>query len=190
MASRMTPGDGAPLEPVRGWQKLWRTSFGVRRDGVRYDIDADLLDLDEKVRLFLDGRHVETRTSPARFPIPGATIEVAFSMVGLKRAHVVDASGGESAMSPNPGTLEHWRQSMDRSHPTASRVLSAASWAVLVLGLVTGVTELLDLAGPFIGLEGGAPFRFPEPVAGALGTLGIAAAIERALMLRHHWLLD
>ncbi|WP_162893184.1 hypothetical protein [Microbacterium halotolerans] len=35
-----------------------------------------------------------------------------------------------------------------------------------------------------------APARFPVPDGTVVGALGIVAALDRALMLRHHWLLD
>ena len=71
MGQKVESGDGRPLEPVRGWEKLWRSSFGADIDGARYDIDLNFFDFDEKVRLFVGGRLSETRDAPAKFPRPG-----------------------------------------------------------------------------------------------------------------------
>lgn len=190
MGQKVESGDGRPLEPVRGWEKLWRSSFGADIDGARYDIDLNFFDFDEKVRLFVGGRLSETRGAPAKFPIRDGSVSVAFGMYGVRRAQIERASGDVIRMEPNSGTLEHWRRETDRRYPVASGIVSMLSWLVLVLGLLVGVTELLDLAGPHLGLEDGSPVTVPEPFNGVIGGLGIVAALDRALMLRHHWLLD
>ena len=194
MGKKEEPGDGSALKRARGIHRLWRSTFGIDHAGRRYDVAVDYFDFDEKVRLYVDGRHVATPTSPAAFDADGARIEVAFSLYGLKRVRLVDA-GVERRLEPGPATLERWRQDVDRRHPVASRAASATSWTVLVVSLLVGVTELLDVGLPWLaGLIGwdlpeGSPISFPEWMTAPAAVLGPIAAIDRALMMRHHWLL-
>lgn len=196
MPTKVHPGDGSPLPPLRGWQKLRRSVFGAQHAGRRYDVAVDFFDVDERIPLYVDGRHVETRASPAAFPVPGGRIEVALGTYGLKRARIVTDDGAEHRLEPAHGTLEHWRQSVDRRHPAASRAVSAVSWTVLVAALLVGLTELLDVGLPWLAdiadlpLPEASPIHFPAWITGPAAVLGPVAAIDRALMMRHHWLLD
>lgn len=195
MAKKEQPGDGSPLPHASGIVRLWRSTFGLDHGGRRYDIAVDFLDLDERVRLYVDGRHAATQTSPASFAVEDARIDVTFSLYGLSRAHLV-AAGRERRLEPGAGTLERWRQQVHHRHPIASRVASGVSWTVLVVALLVGVTEGLDLVLPWLAdvtgwaLPEQSPVRFPEWMTAPAAVLGPIAAIDRALMMRHHWLLD
>ncbi|WP_460817346.1 hypothetical protein [Microbacterium petrolearium] len=195
MGKKEEPGDGSALPRARGIRRLWHSTFGIDHAGRRYDVAVDYFDLDERVRLYIDGQHTATQSSPAAFEVPGGRVEVAFSLYGLKRARLV-ADGVERRLEPGTETLERWRQEVDARHPTASRAVSAVSWTVLVVALLVGVTELLDVGLPWLAEITGAdlpqasPIRFPEWMTAPAAVLGPIAAIDRALMMRHHWLLD
>ncbi|MGC5617255.1 hypothetical protein [Georgenia sp. Z1491] len=186
------PGDGSALRRVTGWQWLWRSQLGITVFGVTWDVDVDLFDLDEKVRLYRDGTQDRIQRGRSTFEIPPRhRVEVAWSMYGIRRAHLVDAVGNEIRLEPRPGTGERWRADLERQQPGLSRLLVAASWTLLVIALILQAPQLLQLVSVWTGW-----FDFTSPVSlpGWLNTLltigGALAALERALGMRHHWLLD
>ncbi|MBP2436276.1 hypothetical protein [Microbacterium amylolyticum] len=189
MVNGTASDDGEQLEPVRGLQMLWRSSFGTDRGGDRYDVDADFFDFDEKLRFYVNGRLADVQKSPAQFDVDGGRVEAAMSLYGMKRAHLV-TQAGEVRLEPNAGTAEKWREDIDRRYPVASRIVSAASWVILVLALVVAVTEVTALVLPIVGIADGALPRLPTSVSAPLGGLGLVAALDRALMMRHTRWLD
>lgn len=190
MARSARPGNGEPLKPVTGWEGIWRGVFETRHAGTDYAIAVDYFDLGEKVHLYETERRVATMSSPARFDVPGGRIEATFSLYGLKRAHLVTDAGDEHAMTPAPGTGERWRQGLHDERPGLSRFLSVVSWTVLVLGLALSLPDWAGGILPRLGVDFVSPINLPDGVSSVISILTIAAGIERALMLRHHWLLD
>ncbi len=187
------------LEPVRGWQGLWRGGFATVHRGHEYVVDVHYFDPDERIRLYEDGRLVDEQRSTARFPLPDARagvpaelqprIEARMSLLGMRYVRLVDGTEARD-LAPVPGTGEAWRERMDARYPTASRVAGVVSWLVLALALVTQVPQLLDLVGGITGWE--LPFvpDLPAGVNTVLSVAGALAALDRALRRRYHPLLD
>lgn len=190
--ARETAGDGSALRPVRGVQWLWRGVLGTEHAGTRWDVEVDFLDWDEKVLLYRDGVQERVQRGTSRFTLDdGARLEVAWSTLGLRRAHLVRAEGTETPLTPAPGTAERWRADLERDRPALSRRLAATSWAVLTVALLLQVPQLLELGA---GVTGWYAFTSPVTLPASLNTpLSVAAllaGLERALRLRHHWLID
>ncbi len=185
-------GDGSALRPVRGWQWLWRGVFGTEHAGTRWDVEVDYLDWDEKVLLYRDGVQERVQRGTSRFELDdGARIEVAWSLLGMRRAHLVLPDGAELLLAPAPGTAERWRADLDRDRPGLSRRLATASWAVLTLALLLQVPQLLELGARVTGwYEFSSPVALPASLNTPLSVAALLAGLERALRLRHHWLLD
>ena len=186
------PGDGSELKPMRRWDFLWRTVMGIRYAGARWDIDVDFFDWDEKVRLYRDGLQQRVQRGTSRFELDdGARIEVAWSTYGLRRAHLVGADGAQRQLVPARGTAERWRAELHRDRPGLSRRLGIVSWLGLVIALVLQIPQALAVVAELTGW-----YRFASPVAlpawlnTPLTVAGVLAALERALRLRYHWLLD
>ena len=82
-----------------------------------------------------------------------------------------------------------------RDHPRASALVGVTSIVLLLVGVGLG---LLQVVGPLSQIPAiadavgvvEAPVRLPVWVNVALGLGASAAAIERALRLQYHWLLD
>lgn len=197
---RVRAGDGRPLPDYDWWHWLWRSLFIVRHAGAdgqthEYAIDVNFFDFDGKAELYRDGVQHAVASMPAAFPVPGGVIEVAASTLGMKRVHLVLDSGKERQLRPAPGTAEHWRARLDRNHPRLSRWLAGLAIAVLLIGLVLLVPQLVqeittipaiaNLLGTF-----NSPISLPAWLNTALGIAGAAASMERALTLRNHWLID
>ena len=185
-------GDGSPLAPVGRWAPLWRVVMGTYHAGARYDVDADLWDPMESVRLYRDGHQLRVQSSPARFDLEdGARIEVAYSTLGLKRAHLVTADGGSRMLEPAPGTGERWRADLEQERPSISRLLAILAWSVLVIALVVELPQLAEQVAGWTGL-----FTFTSPVQAPawLNTVltvgGVLAGLDRALRLRWNALID
>lgn len=120
-------GDRSELRPMDRWHFIWRTTMGVRHAGVRWDIDVDFLDWDEKVRLYRDGQQERVQRGSSRFGLEdGASIEVVWSTYGLRRVHLVTADGTKQQFTPAPGTAERWRAELDRDRPVLSCWLGVA----------------------------------------------------------------
>ncbi|MFV0633900.1 hypothetical protein [Demequina sp.] len=212
-AARVKPGDGSALKPYRWWQPLVRSLFTVDlrdHDGVSstYAVDVHLLGTDDSgdivAQLYRDGRQSAVSRVPAAFPVPGGRIEVEATMYGLKRMHVVqDEPGfhwaetpGEARMlTPHPRSAEGLRAGFGERHPLASRIISVAAVVILLVSLAVASLALVEmvtrweLVAPHVD-----PFVSPVDLPGwATTTLffaGLVAAIERAITLRNHWLID
>lgn len=166
--------------------------MGVRHAGVRWDIDVDFFDWEEKVRLYRDGRQARVQHGTSSFALgDGTRIEVAWSTYGLRRAHLVMTDGSRRQLAPVRGTAERWRAELDRDRPVLSRWLGVASWMMLVIALVLQVPQVLSTVAEVTGwYEFASPLALPAWINTPLTIAAGLAALERALRLRHHWLLD
>ncbi|WP_163543159.1 hypothetical protein [Occultella kanbiaonis] len=198
-AGKNKPGDGSPLKPHRPWQIFTRSVFRIEHGSPdrthSYAVDVHYFDDEEKVALYRDGHQHLVATLPATFAVPGGAIDVAVSTFGLTRMHLVPDSGQEQVLQPVPHSAEYWRAVFGRRHPRLSRWIGRAAIAVLLIGLVLFVPQLLELvSGIDIVAENvgtfTSPISLPAWLNGTILVAGILASIERALTLRNHWLID
>ncbi len=197
---KVKPGDGRSLRPFRPWQVLYRSLFYLDVDASvgradQFAVDVDFLDLGSRVFLYRDGKQEALAELPAAFPVPGGVIEVATSTYGLRRMHLVDPEGTARVLRPHPHSAEGWRAHLARRHPRGSRAVSAASVVVLLASLLLLVPQMLEWVThlPEVAEVVGtvdSPVVLPAWVNSALVVAGVLAAVERALNLRNHWLLD
>lgn len=198
--------DDETLRPVRGLQWLWRTQFETEHDGSHYAVEADMFDPMERCILYRDGVRVAHQSSPARFhlgpeprPRAGANdyprIEVAMSMLGMKRAHLVLPSH-DVQLQPARGTAEAWRADLHRDRRGLSTLLAVVSFTILLAALLLELPQLLETITHLELFAQVSDWRFDSPVQlsrevnTAVSVAGIVAGLERALRLRHSWLLD
>ncbi|NUL45418.1 hypothetical protein F7P69_09460 [Cellulosimicrobium funkei] len=201
---RVKPGDGRPLKRFRWWQQLSRGLMYLRLMGeggrpAEYAVDVGYLG-DAKTgevtaRLYADGRLQSWSKTPAVFPVPGGTIEVATSAFGLKRCHFVDSEGIEHQLIPDPRSAEGRRARLERNHPVASRWVGVVSVLLLVVGVsqlllqlaeqLTAIPPVAESIGVFYS-----PVDLPLWLTIALTAGAVMGSMERALRLRYHWLLD
>ena len=202
LTRRARPGDGRPLTPFRWWQLFRRSvlSISLEHAGtpvvhtveVRHGGDSNGV---VRAGLYLDGiLHLESRL-PARFPVEGGHIEVRKSPGGMRRCHFVAHDGTTRALVPDPKSAEGRRMRFARHHPAGSALIGAISIAMLLVGVGLGA---LQAAGPISEIPPVAatlgtfqsPMRLPVWLNLCLGLGASAAAIERALRMQYHWLLD
>lgn len=203
-ARKVKPGDGSHLTSYRWWEPVWRsllTTTLLEGDGTHhsYAVDIDFFDLtwdlDTRARLYRDGVQVAVAPTPAVFEVHGVRIEVATSMYGLTRAHVVAPHQGERALTPHPRSGEGRRAALAAKRPVLSQIIGGAAIAVLLVSLAAAIPAILelitswDVIAEYVGTYV-SPVDLPSWVATPLVVAAIAAAIERALTLRNHWLLD
>ncbi|WP_244209014.1 hypothetical protein [Streptomyces pactum] len=148
-----------------------------------------------KACLYVDGRQHARSGLPAAFPVPGGVVEVRMSAFGLKRCHYVTADGAEYQLVPDGDSAEGRRAHFDRRHPALSRGVGFLSSIVLVVAVFLLVVQLAeqltraDGVSPYVG-------AFSSPVDlsawgnSVVGLITLTASTERALRLRHSWLLD
>lgn len=202
-ARRVKPGDGHELKPFRWWQLFSRSLFHLQLDTPhghpqRWSLDVRLggdSNGDILAKLYRESRHQATSKLPARFPVPGGTLEVAASDFGLKRCHYLGEDGREQQLVPDPSSAEGLRARLEHRHPAAGRLLGMFSVLILLVALVLGVPQLLETlsAIPVIAENIGSfisPFRFPVWFNISLTVAALLASTERALRLRHSKLLD
>ncbi|ARX81480.1 hypothetical protein SMD44_00878 [Streptomyces alboflavus] len=203
-ARRVRPGDGRPLRPFRWWQLLSRALFYLRLthdDGrqVVYAIDVMHGRTDGSgvvhAHLYVDGRQHARSGLPAAFPVHGGTVEVSTSAFGLGRCHYVTTEGAEHPLVPDRDSAEGRRAYVDRAHPELSRWVGHVSSAVLVVALLLLASQLGEqLTRPEEIARHVGAFTSPVDLSAwgnvLVGLGATAASTERALRLRHHWLLD
>lgn len=197
---KVKPGDGSALRPYRAWHALWRSLFVLDLAGQadvveEYAVDVDFFDWDGTVALYRNGTQAATATLPAAFPVPGGVIEVATSTFGLKRIHMVGDDGTTRRLRPHPRSAEAWRARLGHRHPGPSRAIAGTAIAVLLVSLALGVPQVIELVShiPPVAERFGtfeSPISLPAWLNTTLVFASVAAAIERALTLRNHWLVD
>lgn len=202
MARTPQPGDDHALQRYRWWQMLLRSLFHLRRRGdgadevwsidVRHGGDSNG---EVRAQLYRDGRNTARSKLPAKFVIPGGTIQVATSGYGMKRCHYVTDDGTARPLAPDPASAEGLRMRLARTRPGLSRAMGAGSVVVLLAGLVFGVPQIIeditrippvaDAVGTFVS-----PVHLPLGVNIALLVATLVASTERALRMRYNWILD
>lgn len=204
-ARRVKPGDGRPLKRFRWWQMFLGRALlhlepaaGAGRPAA-YTVDVRHTGSAETgevvAHLYRDGRHHAASRVPAVFPVEGGVIEVATSAFGVKRAHLVTDGGGERPLTPDPRSAEGRRARLERERPGLSRSIGAVSVVVLVVGVGVNLLQVLAPVSriPVVAENVGvfdSPIVLPLWLNVALGLAAALASTERALRLRHHWLLD
>jgi hypothetical protein len=160
-----------------------------------YAVDVDFFDWNSEARLYRDGRQFSRSVLPAAFPVPGGVIEVATSTFGLTRMHFVAENGEERVLLPGRGTAEGLRARFGRRFPRWSRGVGALAIIILLVGLVVAAPQALEVlthidwvAENFGVFE--SPLVLPVWANTVLLVAGAIAALERALTLRSHWLID
>lgn len=196
---KVKPGDGSRLKPYRGWHVLSRSLFfldldGPDGEGHQYAVDVNYFE-DWKAVLYRDGRQEASATLPAMLPVPGGVIEVDASTWGLRRMHLLPDDGEERQLRPHPRSAEAWRARFGHRFPRASKTLGGAAIVVLLVSLALGLPQIVewvshqqivaDRVGTFTS-----PLTLPAALNTTLLVAGVVAAMERALTLRSHWLID
>lgn len=207
---KVRPGDGRALTPMRWWHVLHRTVFHLDLPDrgraaapepdptqlVSFQVDVDHFSADFEAALYREGRQVGVGTSPAAFTVPGGVVEFATSLYGLRRMHDVPDDGGPPRMlEPDRRSLEGLRARFGDRHPNVSRGIGWAAVAILLVALVVGGLQLAEAVSRWdIMPEAWGEFTSPVSLPGwantTLAVAALCAAVERALTLRHHWLLD
>src|SRR5690606_36846278 len=140
--------------------------------------------------LYRDGLHVDEQRSPARFELPDrAVLEAKMGLLGMTKLGL-KVAGTEQPLRPAPGTAEARRAAFERRFPTASRVLAALAWAILVVVLIVEIPQLIEVISRALGGDFESPFNLSGPAQAALGGLALFAALDRALRFKHSPWLD
>lgn len=183
------------LRPLRRGEGLVRGRFETEHNGAIYVVDANYLDLDERIRLYRDGRLVDTARGRATFHLGGGVrIEAAVARVGMKYVRL--RQGGVTVqLPPAAGTAEAWRARIGHAHPTASRVVGWISLVILLAVLGIELPQLVNLAGNLTPLIGLPSFEVPALTLSGWANLALiilagAAGLERSLSMKHNPLLD
>ena len=151
--------------------------------------------------LYRDGAQVYRSNVPATFEVPGGVIEVATSTFGLRRMHFVPGtptkSGAETErlLQPDKRSAEGRRAQFGRRFPKLSRIMGWIAVAILLAGLAVWIPQVIETVTHWDAVSGYVdPYVSPINVAPAaeygLLAAGLVAALERALTIRSHWLID
>lgn len=149
--------------------------------------------------LYRNGLQITRANLPATFAVPGGIIEVESSLYGMSRIHYVaegEAGETEIVLQPDRNAPEGLRARFDGHYPRTSKTIGWVAIVILVLGLVTGLPQVLelftnmDVVSTWLGWSFESPIKLPNWANTTLFVAGILAATERALTLRNHWFLD
>lgn len=211
---RARPGDGSALRAYQPWQLFTRTLFTLEledeeRGASVYAVDVhfmadELDDLTEDssersgappVALYRDGVQLQIADPPVAFAVPGGAIEVATSMYGLSRMRYMPEDAPARTLMPHRWSSEGWRARFGRRFPRTSAAVGVLAILVLLVGLVLGIPQIaefitqIDVVAEHVGTFT-SPISLPVWANTTMLFAGILAATERALTLRHHWLID
>ncbi|OZM71242.1 hypothetical protein CFN78_20800 [Amycolatopsis antarctica] len=209
---RVRPGDGRPLAEYRLWQLFSRSLFFLDLPApsghsqtyavdVRYLADAKTKSQHNNAvgrspaALYRDGVQVHRANLPTTFPVPGGVIEVATSAFGLKRMRYVAEDGSEHALRPHRSSQEGLRARFEQKFPRTSTVIGALALVILLVVFVVAVLKGVETVTriPVVAEHLGtfvSPIRLPTWANVTMVVAGILSAVERALRLRYHWLID
>jgi len=197
---KVKPGDGHALKRFRWWQGIYRSLFYMRATGpdgteIIYAVNVNYFNEDFTAELYLNGKHHATSTLPATFPVQDGVIEVADSTYGLRRMHFIASDGTEEMLAPHPLSMEGLRLKVDKRYPTISKIIGISAVIILLTSVILGLPQLIAFIStiPMIQEHLGSfesPISLPGWANTFLVTAGIFAALERAITLRNHWLID
>lgn len=197
---KVKDGDGHALKPFRFYEVFYRSLFYIKlreADGEKhvYAVHVDYFDENEAIDLYRDGKHHAKAVNPAYFPVPGGFIEVATTTYGLKRIHYATEDEEEFVLSPDRRSGEGLRMRFDAKFPEISSIIGKLAVIILFISIILGLPQLISLISqlPVIEERWGSfesPITLPSWLNTTLLAAGIIAAIERALTLKNHWLID
>lgn len=197
--NKIQEGDGSLLKPMRFWQLLSRTIFhktfidnnGEKR---KYSVDVHFYTEKKEAKLYIDKRQAAWASTPASFPVFDGNIEVEVGTYGLKRMHFVNGDK-EEILNPDVRSAEGIRSKFHRNNPRISKIISRLAVIILLISLILGLPQIIELLteidifkenfGTFTS-----PLQLPKELNIALLIGTALAALERALTLKHHWLID
>lgn len=199
-SDKVEPGDGRPLGDFRWWHVVARSVFYLDLPDTSGDVDALAVDVHyfdevDRADLYRDGFQVARSRLPASFPVSGNVIEVAATTYGLSRMHYVTDGGDEHILRPHALSLEGMRARFGRRFPRLSLALGRVAVVILLAGLAVVLPQVvawisqLDVVADRLGTFT-SPITLPAWANTALLVGGVLAALERALTLRNHWLID
>jgi len=197
---RIRAGDGSLLDPFGGWDVLTRSLFYLELPDADPDdrvwaVDVHHFAEEDSAELYRGRRQSHRSTLPAAFPVPGGVIEVDASTYGLSRMHFVADDGRERPLQPHRWSLEGLRARFGRRFPRVSEWVGRVAVLVLLVGLAVGLPQAAamisrtDLVADAVGTFT-SPITLPGWLNTTLVVAGVLAGLERALMLRNHWLID
>ncbi|MBW0104083.1 hypothetical protein I4I78_16790 [Pseudonocardia sp. KRD-291] len=201
--SKVRPGDGSTLQRYRIWQLFSRSLFGLRlpdgRGGTHlFEVDvrhaADSTTRRSPASLYRDGVQVARANMPVTFPVPDGVIEVATNQYGLKRMHYLRDDGTEHVLRPDPRSQEGMRARFGERFPRVSAVAGVVAVVVLVVALGVSILNGIDaLTHSAVIAERVGTFTSPIRLTGwmkfAVPAAAFLAGLERAMTLRHNWLI-
>lgn len=192
------PGAPSPGAPVPGTTSTYAVDVHYFADYVEGTFSSQgpsSLPRNPPVALYRDGVQIYRSNQPASLPVPGGVIEVATSMYGLSRMHYVPRQGPERLLRSHPRSAEGLRARFGHRFPGASSAIGVIATIILLVSLALVVPQLLEAVtqlevvaervGTFTS-----PLQLPGWATATLAVAAVLAAMERALTLRHHWLID
>lgn len=196
---KIEEGDRSLLKPMRFWQLFSRTVFhksftdqtGMRKE---YSVDVEFYTGEQEVKLYIDKRQMATSSAPAVFPVLDGYIEVDVGTYGLKRMHFVHGDH-EEVLRPDCQSAEGIRSKFHNHFPKVSQRIGRLAIIILLVSLALEVPQLIELLTQFDVVKERvgtftSPIQLPKSLNTALLISSAFAALERALTLKNHWLID
>ncbi|WP_245583107.1 hypothetical protein [Paenibacillus daejeonensis] len=189
------------MKPYRVWNLFTHSLFHIRitnhQSGITtpYAIKSKYFAEEPCVDLYRENRHVAFSKLPAALPVDNGVIEITHGSSGINGIRYVTATEDHFSVSPDKRSIRGFRMWVHRRFPTLSASIGMLAVVILLISIALGLPQLLEtitIIPPVTERIG----TFESPIQLSIWsnvTLGVAAAIagiERALMLKSHWLID
>ncbi|MED4128875.1 hypothetical protein [Shouchella miscanthi] len=197
---KVKAGDGHTLKPYRLWHIFTHSLFHItitreNNKQVNYALKSRYFADDSSVDLYQGTTHIAYSTLPASIPLENGILEVKSGGSGINKIHYVTDEAETFSIYPDKRSIRGWRLGLHRSFPTISKCLGLLATIVLLTSLVLGLPQIVEQiteiprVAEYVGTFE-SPIHLPVWLNLTIGLATGFAAMERALMLRSHWLID
>lgn len=197
---KVKAGDGHTLKPYRIWHIFTHSLFHItitneNNEKIKYALKSRYFADDSSVDLYHGTTHFAYSTLPASIPLENGILEVKSGGSGINQIQYLTDAEERFSIYPDKRSIRGWRISLHKRLPIISTFIGLMATLVLLTSLILGLPQIIEsLSGiPWVSENIGtfvSPIKLSAWINFAIGIAVAFAAIERALMLRSHWLID
>lgn len=197
---KVKPGDGHLLKKYQFWHIITHSLFHITitnkdNEKTHYALKARYFVNDPSVDLYHNQKHVAYSKLPATLPVKDGIIEVKNGKAGINSINYIPEKQATFSVYPDKRSIRGWRMWVHKRFPLFSAIIAKIAMVILLMSLVLSLPQLLESLSeiPWVAENIGtfkSPFTFSFWMNVLFGFAGSFALMERALMLRSHWLID
>ncbi len=196
----MKKGDGHFLKTYRIWNIFTQSLFHIyitneKNETIYYALKSRYFAEDSSVDLYHNNKHIAYSTLPAAIPVENGIIEVKSGGSGINSIKYITDKKETFSVYPDKRSVRGLRMGLHKSFPKISSLIAGIAIVILLTSLALSLPQLIESIAqiPWVSENIGtfeSPINLSVWENFAIGIAVALAAIERALMLRSHWLID